>query len=226
MGITDPVAPPRLTAPGLRALTDVLAAHDAEQLIDGLVGVAAEICGADHAGLVEVDAVRGVAHSLHVRTPPGDPLGVLRWLESGDALAALAAGGDPVRLDAVRFRVLSVPVPLNTRHQASLWVAGGDFDDHDEEFLVRFATAAGRMLEAHRDLQAAVRLLRAVQAFAVPGAAPGLPPEEAVHEGSGREGGADVGDEGERPPARAGQAGDEPVGRSRRPPPLSRLRRP
>jgi hypothetical protein len=56
-------------------------------------------------------------------------------------------------------------VPPATHAQAFLWVAGWPFDDVDEHLLGRVATAAGRALEGARSLEAAVRLLRSVQAF-------------------------------------------------------------
>lgn len=50
-------------------------------------------------------------------------------------------------------------------------MAGSHFTPHDDDLLIRLATAAGRALEAICDLDAAARLLRKVHAFGANGTA-------------------------------------------------------
>ncbi|AQZ63190.1 unnamed protein product [[Actinomadura] parvosata subsp. kistnae] len=160
---------PQPSTEGLRQLIDAISACHSRRLFEQIVTVAAEICGTGYAGLVEAGAPPQFAQLIQMTMPPGDPLRVRRWLGSGNVLLALAGQSEPIHVDMGRFRLLSVPVPLNTRSHAAIWVAGSDLDEHAEEYLIRFATAAGRVLEAHRDLEEAGRMLRAVQAFSLAG---------------------------------------------------------
>ncbi|MFC4062147.1 hypothetical protein ACFOWE_27915 [Planomonospora corallina] len=174
----------------LRVLIESFARPGPDRLVEQVVAAAATVCSAGYAGLVEVDPVAESAHPVHVHTPPGDPLALRRWLRDSAVLTTLAARSDPIRLPgeeaADRPGFLAVPVPLAARGRAYLWVAGRCFDHWDEDLLVRFATAAGRAMEAAHGFEAAVRMLRAVHAFArpaVPGrGAPG--PEGALPEGA------------------------------------------
>ncbi|TYB60203.1 hypothetical protein FXF51_31905 [Nonomuraea sp. PA05] len=148
----------------LRKLITELSRNDADKLLEEIVQVAADICAVEHAGVMEIDAVQGVARPVHVRAAEGDQPQVLARLAAGDILPASAAQ-EPVRRWIGEWCVLSAPMPVTTRSQAVIWVAGRAFDEHDEELLVRFATAAARALEAHRDVETAVRMLRGVHAF-------------------------------------------------------------
>ncbi|MFI6297397.1 hypothetical protein ACIBEJ_37790 [Nonomuraea sp. NPDC050790] len=143
---------------------------DVGALIERLARSAAVVTDADYAGLVQVDPLQELARSVALHGPPGDPLRVRTWLAESGVLKELAACHEPVLLPrdlpVGEPGFLAVPVPLATREQAFLWIAGRDFDDADAHLLGRFATAAGRALEAASGMEAAVRLLRGVQAFA------------------------------------------------------------
>ncbi|MCG5214919.1 GAF domain-containing protein [Streptosporangium sp. KLBMP 9127] len=145
------------------------AGHDPGDLIDRLVEAAAALCAVRCSGLVEVEPADELAFPMRSRIPPGDPLQVSRWVQESGVLKILATNSDPVRLprDAGMGDpgFLAAPIPLSTRRQAYLWVAGRRFDGHDEELLTRFAVAAGRALEAACGFEAATRMLRAVHAF-------------------------------------------------------------
>ncbi|MEU8246526.1 hypothetical protein [Nonomuraea sp. NPDC048916] len=142
---------------------------DATRLIDRLARTAAAVTGTTYAGFVRADALRETAHAVHVLTPPGDPLRVRPWLAESGVLKTLAASPAPMLLtrdpSVGEPGFLATPVPLATRDHALLWVAGRVFSDRDEDLLSRFATAAGRALEAASGLEAAVRQLRGVHAF-------------------------------------------------------------
>ncbi|GAA3113691.1 hypothetical protein GCM10010466_00980 [Planomonospora alba] len=160
---------PRHGEPGdrLRTLIESFAGPGADRLVEQVVAAAATVCTTGYAGLVEVDPVAENVHPVHVHTPPGDPLALRRWLRDSAVLATLAARSDPLLLPMEESPgFLAVPVPLAARGQAYLWVAGRRFDHRDEDLLVRFATAAGRAMEAAHGFEAAVRMLRAVHAFA------------------------------------------------------------
>ncbi|GGK66895.1 hypothetical protein Ppa06_23530 [Planomonospora parontospora subsp. parontospora] len=154
----------------LRGLIETFAGPGADHLVEQVVAAAAAVCSAGYAGLVEVGPVAENARPVHMHAPPGDPLAVLRWLRDGTVLTTLAARSDPLRLPREERTgqpgFLAVPVPLASRGQAYLWVAGRRFDHRDEDLLVRFATAAGRALEAAQGFEAATRMLRSVHAFA------------------------------------------------------------
>jgi hypothetical protein len=154
----------------LRGLIEAFAGPAADHLVEQVVAAAAAVCSAGYAGLVEVDPVAESARPVHVHTPPGDPLAVRRWLRDGTVLTTLAARSDPLLLPREERTgqpgFLAVPVPLASRGQACLWVAGRRFDHRDEDLLVRFATAAGRAMEAAQGFEAATRMLRSVHAFA------------------------------------------------------------
>jgi hypothetical protein len=111
-----------------------------------------------------------VADTVHVHAPPGDPLRVRRWLKESGVLKTLASAPDALLIapdpSMGEPGFLSMPLPLATHDQACVWVAGRRFGESEEHLLGRFATAAGRALEAANGLEAAVRLLRGVQAFA------------------------------------------------------------
>ncbi|MBG0816793.1 hypothetical protein [Planomonospora sp. ID82291] len=153
----------------LRGLIESFAGPGEGRLVEQVVATAAAVCSAGYAGLVEVDPVAERARPVHVHAPPGDPLAVRRWLRDGTVLTTLAARSDPLRLPREERTgqpgFLAVPVPLASRGQAYLWVAGRGFDHRDEDLLVRFATAAGRAMEAAQGFAAAVRMLRSVHAF-------------------------------------------------------------
>ncbi|GGS55861.1 hypothetical protein GCM10010156_13000 [Planobispora rosea] len=164
----------RCGVPGdsLGSLIETFAGHDADDLVAQVVAAAATVCSTGYAGLVEVDPVEESAVPVHVHAPPGDPLRVRRWLRDGTVLKTLATRCRPVLLprDSALGHpgFLAVPVPLATIGQAYLWVAGRLFDHRDEDLLVRFATAAGRALEAARGFEAATRILRSIHAFNAP----------------------------------------------------------
>ncbi|WP_143590415.1 hypothetical protein [Thermoactinospora rubra] len=159
----------RTVPSALRELIVVFSRVDAEEVLDRLALTAAAVAGTGCAGLVEVDVRQELARPVRVHVPPGDPLRIRAWLRDSSVLKVLAAGRGPIRLagDAAAGEpgFLAVPVPLATFEQAYVWAAGRSFDDADEHLLGRFATAAGRALEAARGLEAAVRMLRGVQAF-------------------------------------------------------------
>ncbi|GAA3447256.1 hypothetical protein [Planomonospora venezuelensis] len=161
----------------LRGLIEIFSGLDADDLIEQVVAAAATVCATGYAGLVEVDPAEESALLVCMHAPPGDPLAVRRWLRDGTALKTLATRRRPVSLSRDpalgRPGFLAVPVPLATRGEAYLWVAGRPFDHRDEDLLVRFATAAGRAVEAARGFEAATRLLRSVHAFARPAPGPG-----------------------------------------------------
>ncbi|MFI6478183.1 hypothetical protein ACIBH1_09645 [Nonomuraea sp. NPDC050663] len=161
--------PGACAASGVSGLVAELSRVNAEQLLDRMARAAAAVTGAGCAGFVEVDPLQDCAWPVRVHVPPGDPQRVRRWLAESGALKTLATACGAVRLAAdPEFGepgFLAVPMPLATHAQAYLWVAGRAFDDIDEHLLGRFATAAGRALEGARSLEAAARMLRAVQAF-------------------------------------------------------------
>ncbi|WP_157247409.1 hypothetical protein [Nonomuraea typhae] len=148
---------------------------DAEALTDLLTWSAAAVTGVGYAGFVQVDPLRELARSVALHAPRGDPLRVRAWLAESGVLKELAAYARPVVLPRDHAvgepGFLAVPVPLATREHAFLWAAGRDFDDTDAHLLGRFATAAGRALEAASGMEAAVRLLRGVQTFRTPAGA-------------------------------------------------------
>ncbi|MDF5753809.1 hypothetical protein [Spongiactinospora sp. TRM90649] len=165
------------TAPGeagdaLRALIDCFSGHDSAGMVGRLVEAAAAVAGTRYAGLIEVEPADERAFRVLERTPPGDPQRVGRWLTGSGVLRTLATGSDPIRLprdpSAYAPGFLAVPIPLSTRRQAYLWVAGRGFDDADEHLLVRLAWAAGTALEAACGLETATRALRSVHAFCPP----------------------------------------------------------
>ncbi|HEX4816145.1 MAG TPA: hypothetical protein VFV66_25655 [Nonomuraea sp.] len=153
----------------MRELIAAFSCLESADLVDRLARAAAAVAGTAYAGFVRVDPLRQEALSVHVHAPPGDPLRVRRWLVESGVLKELAVSPGPVRLThdpAVgEPGFLATPVPLVTRDHTFVWVAGRGFGDGDEHVLGRFATAAGRALEAASGLEAAVRLLRGVRAF-------------------------------------------------------------
>lgn len=150
-------------------LIDAFCFLDAEELLDRLAGSAAVVAGTRYAGFVEVDRLQEAARAVCVYAPARDPLGVRCWLAESGVLKSLAGCSDPLRLPrdpAVgEPGFLAMPIPLATHDHAFVWVAGRAFDDGDEHLLSRFATAAGRAMEAASGLEAAARLLRGVRAF-------------------------------------------------------------
>ncbi|MEU7838770.1 hypothetical protein [Nonomuraea sp. NPDC049129] len=153
----------------MRELIASFSCLDPAGLIDRLSGTAAAVTGTAYAGFVRVDALREVAQAVNVHAPPVDPLRVRPWLQESGVLKTLATRS--VRLlivpDASMGEpgFLAMPVPLATREHVFLWVAGRRFGEREEHLLSRFATASGRALEAASGLEAAIRLLRGVQAF-------------------------------------------------------------
>lgn len=153
-------------------LTGFLAAVDATTVIERLVDAAATVSSACYAGLVEVDTVdeHSVLKRLHAAR--GDADRFRDWLHGCGVLKILSTSSDPVRLacdpEGGDPGFLAVPIPLGTRRQAYLWVAGRSFGDHEEELMARLATAGGRLLEAVCGIEEAVRMLRAVHAFTPP----------------------------------------------------------
>ncbi|WP_219514697.1 hypothetical protein [Nonomuraea ceibae] len=156
----------------MRELISAFSCLDRAGLTDRLARAAATVARAAYAGFVRCDPLREEAHAVHTHGPPGDPLRMRAWLAESGVLKELAAADGPLCLardasvGAPGF--LATPVPLTTCDHVSLWVAGRAFDTADEHLLGRFATAAGRALEAAGDLEAATRLLRGVQAFTPP----------------------------------------------------------
>jgi len=153
----------------MRELIASFSCLDPAGLIDRLSRTAAAVTGTAYAGFVRVDALREVAHAVHVHGPPDDPLRVRPWLEESGVLKTLTAAPDPLLIapdpSMGEPGFLAMRLPLTTYDQAFVWVAGRRFGEPDEHLLSRFATAAGRALEAAAGLEAAVRLLRSVQAF-------------------------------------------------------------
>ncbi|WP_219460711.1 hypothetical protein [Nonomuraea rhizosphaerae] len=153
----------------MRELIASFTCLDPAGLIDRLSRTAAAVAGTAYAGFVRVDVLREVAHTVNVHAPPGDPLRVRPWLEESGVLKALSAAPGPLLIapDLVLGEpgFLAMPLPLATCDHGFVWVAGRRFGEPDEHLLSRFATAAGRALEAATGLEAAVRLLRGVQAF-------------------------------------------------------------
>ncbi|MCK2216427.1 hypothetical protein MF672_021860 [Actinomadura sp. ATCC 31491] len=153
----------------MRELISAFSGVEAADLIDRLARTAAAVADTGYAGFVRVDPLRQEAWPVHVHAPPGDPLGVRRWLAESGVLKELAVAAEPVRLarDASVGEpgFLAAPVPLASRDHTFVWVAGREFGDGDEHLLSRFSMAAGRALEAASGLEAAVRLLRGVRAF-------------------------------------------------------------
>ncbi|MGP3932800.1 hypothetical protein [Nonomuraea sp. KM88] len=153
----------------MRELIAVFSCLEAVNLIDRLARTAAAVAGTGNAGFVRVDVLRRHACSIHVHTPPGDPLSVRRWLAESGVMKELVASQATVRLardvSVGEPGFLSMPVPMATRDSTHLWVAGRGFSDGDEHLVSRFAAAAGRALEAAGGLEAAVRMLRGVRSF-------------------------------------------------------------
>ncbi|MGW4793670.1 hypothetical protein ACWEPC_14840 [Nonomuraea sp. NPDC004297] len=153
----------------MRELLLVFSCLEAGELADLLARTAAAVAGTAYAGFVLVDAMRREARPVHTHAPPGDPLGLRRWLAESGVLKELA--GCPAALrrpgDASVGEpgFLAAPVPVAARDHTFVWVAGRGFCDGDEHLLGRFATAAGRALEAASGVEAATRLLRGVRAF-------------------------------------------------------------
>ncbi|MGW0203049.1 hypothetical protein [Nonomuraea sp. NPDC003201] len=162
----------------MRELIASFSCLEAVDLLDRLARTAAAVTGTAYAGFVRVDALRLEADAIHTHAPPGDPQRVRRWLAGSGVLKELATVPATVRLarDAAVGEpgFLATPLPLATRDHTFVWVAGRGFGDGDEHLLSRFATAAGRALEAASGLEAAVRLLRGVRAFC-PAQPPNLP---------------------------------------------------
>ncbi|MFG3438699.1 hypothetical protein ACGF0J_15750 [Nonomuraea sp. NPDC047897] len=156
----------------MRQLMTSLSGLDPAELHDRLARTAAAVTGAPCAGFARVDPLGERATVVHVHAPPGDPLGVREWLAGSGVLKALAVSPGRALLprDASvgepGFLAVPVPpVPPVRCEEVLVWVAGRDFGECDEHLLGRFATAAGRALEAANGLEAAVRILRGVQAF-------------------------------------------------------------
>lgn len=153
----------------VRELIASFSCLEAPDLIDRLARTAAAVAGTTYSGFVRVDALRQEACCVHVHAPPGDPLRLRRWLAESGVLKELAVSSVTVRVgrDASVGEpgFLATPVPVAARDHTFVWVAGRGFGDGDEHLLSRFATAAGRALEAASGMEAAVRLLRGVRAF-------------------------------------------------------------
>jgi hypothetical protein len=152
--------------PALHDLIRSFAAHDPDELLDQIVEAAARLNAVPYAGMAEVDPAHGSVRLVRVREPAGDPLRIRQLL--GDVLRRVGPAAEPVRLTVGSTAFLCAPIPLVTRGEAVIWVAGRPFDDRDEHLLVRFATAVGRGLEGARGFEAALRMLRAVHAFRGP----------------------------------------------------------
>ncbi|MFG1703242.1 hypothetical protein ACFLIM_08615 [Nonomuraea sp. M3C6] len=153
----------------MRELIASFSCLEPAELADRLARTAAAVTGTAYAGFVRVDALRHEARSIHLYAPPGDPLRVRRWLAESGVLKELAAVSVTLRLardpSMGEPGFLATPVPVAAWDHTFVWVAGRGFGDGDEHLLSRFATAAGRALEASSGLEAAVRLLRGVRAF-------------------------------------------------------------
>jgi hypothetical protein len=153
----------------MRELITMFSCLEMPDVIDRLARAAATVAGTTYAGFVRVDALRQDARTIHVHAPPGDPLRVRRWLAESGVLKELAASLVAVRLERDVAMgepgFLATPVPVLAQDHTFVWVAGRGFEDGDEHLLSRFATAAGRALEAACGLEAAVRLLRGVRTF-------------------------------------------------------------
>ncbi|MEU7892994.1 hypothetical protein AB0B45_09010 [Nonomuraea sp. NPDC049152] len=153
----------------VKELIESFSQVESEALLDQVVLCAAAVGGTPYAGFVDVVPLQELAYPSHVLAAPGDPLGVSRWLVESGVLKELAIASDPVLL-VQDWSVgvpgfLAVPVPLATRDQAYLWVAGRRFTEREEHLLGRLAAAAGRAIEASRGLEVAARMLRSVHAF-------------------------------------------------------------
>ncbi|MEV0384598.1 hypothetical protein [Nonomuraea sp. NPDC050643] len=153
----------------MRELLATFACLEPVGMTDRLARTAAAVAGTAYAGFVRVDPLRQEAWPVHVHTPPGDPQRVRRWLVESGVLKELAVSSVAVRLardvTVGEPGFLATPVPVAARDHTFVWVAGRGFADGDVHLLSRFATAAGRALEAASGLEAAVRLLRGVRAF-------------------------------------------------------------
>ncbi|WP_406674638.1 hypothetical protein WBK31_09275 [Nonomuraea sp. N2-4H] len=153
----------------VRELITVFSGVELTDLIDRLARAAAAVAGAAYAGFVRVDPLREEACCVHVHGPPGDPLRLRPWLHESGVLKELAVSAAALRLSADRSvgepGFLAASVPASACDHAFVWVAGREFSDADEHLLSRYATAAGRALEAASGMEAAVRLLRSVRAF-------------------------------------------------------------
>ncbi|WP_327091916.1 hypothetical protein OIE66_15205 [Nonomuraea sp. NBC_01738] len=153
----------------VRELISAFSALDAGVVSERLVRSAAGLVSASYAGFVRVDPLRESARSVCVHAPAGDPLRVRPWLTESGVLKELAASSSPVLLardpSVGEPGFLATPVPVATLERVFVWVAGRGFDETDEHLLGRFATAAGRALEAASGFEAAVRMLRGVQSF-------------------------------------------------------------
>lgn len=150
-------------------LIDAFSCLDTDELLERLAGSAAVVVGATYAGFVEVDRLQESARAFHVHGPARDPLRVRSWLTESGVLKELAVCSDALALpwdpSVGEPGFLAMPIPLATHDHAFLWVAGRRFCDDDEHLLSRFATAAGRALEAASGMEAAARMLRGVRAF-------------------------------------------------------------
>ncbi|MGW0803863.1 hypothetical protein [Nonomuraea sp. NPDC002799] len=153
----------------MRELITLFSCLEAADLVDRLARAAAAVADTAYSGFVRVDTLRREAHAIHVHAPPDDPLRVCLWLAESGVLKELAAEEAPVRLardvTVGEPGFLAAPVPTVARDRTFVWVAGRGFEVDDEHLLGRFATAAGRALEAASGLDAAVRLLRGVRSF-------------------------------------------------------------
>jgi len=147
----------------VRELITVFSAVELTDLIDRLARAAAAVASTAYAGFVRVAPLREEASCVHVHGPPGDPLRLRAWLHESGVLKELAVSAAALRLPCDRTvgepGFLAAPVPASACDHPFVWVAGREFCDADEHLLSRYATAAGRALEA------AVRLLRGVRAF-------------------------------------------------------------
>ncbi|MGP3913551.1 hypothetical protein [Nonomuraea sp. 10N515B] len=153
----------------MRELVADFSCLQADDLVDRLARAAAAVAGTAYAGFVRVDPLRREALPVHLHGPPGDPLRIGPWLAESGVLKELALSAGTLRLaqDAAVGEpgFLATLVPVVAREHTFVWVAGRRFGDADEHLLGRFATAAGRALEAASGLEAAVRMLRGIRAF-------------------------------------------------------------
>ncbi|MFG1946506.1 hypothetical protein [Nonomuraea sp. NPDC048826] len=157
----------------MRELVSTFTCVSSAGLMERLARTAAAVVRVGYAGFVRVDPLREDACAVLVHVPPGDPLRVRPWLAESGVLKELAVAPGPVLLACDRSvgapGFLAMPVAAATSDHAFLWAAGRAFDERDEHLLGRFATAAGRALEASTGLEAAARLLRGVQGFPLAG---------------------------------------------------------